>query len=131
MEIEDLLYSRLKNYAGLAALVGDRIEPVIFPREYPMPAVTYRRGRTLPRDSQMGVDSGIARPWFEVRGYAESYTGARNIAKQIRLALERWMDDANGVGDTYIKDEFEDYDPEVNLYFRAVVAEVVHREDLP
>jgi hypothetical protein len=66
-----------------------------------------------------------------VRGYAESYTGARNIAKQIRLALERWMDDANGVGDTYIKDEFEDYDPEVNLYFRAVVAEVVHREDLP
>lgn len=127
--IEDLLKSRLNGFPGLAALVGTRIYPVIVNAESPMPAVTYRRAATA-REVLDNADPGLARVQFEVRAWSQDYEEARAVAQQVRLALERWQDDANGVQDTYPVDESEDFVPEVLTYYREVVMEVVHDEEV-
>lgn len=129
MVIEETIYGRMASWAGLAALVRDRIYPVKLPQKVTLPAVAYRRAATA-REVLDGADPGIARVKFEVCACAGTWLEARQVAQQVRLALERWWDDANGVQDSYIIDEYEDYDFEAQAFLRVVLAEVVHNEEV-
>jgi hypothetical protein len=128
MSIESAIFSRLSGFTGLADLIVSRIYPLILPQGCALPAVTYQRVATAPREVAMGGDPGIASPRFQVTAWAGNFDEARAVAEQVRLALERWSDSDNQVDDTYIVMEIDGYDPETLEYSSVLDVVVIHRE---
>lgn len=137
MSIEAVIYSRLSGFAGLAALVGNRIYPIVVPQDAPLPAVVYRRSDTIPREPLISRDTGTVQPIMEITAIVETggagtpYDVLCAIADQIRLALQRWHDIAAGVSDTYILGEIDDYEPESRTFYRTLTVQFDYEEDLP
>jgi hypothetical protein len=127
MSIESLLYTRLSTYAGLA-LVSDRIYPLILPQECVLPAISYQRVATQPRESCMAEDAGIARPRFQITAWDSTFDGVRDLAEQVRGALQRWQDSANDIIDSFLVMEIDGYDPETLEYSSILDFEIVHTE---
>jgi hypothetical protein len=125
--VESLIYNRLSTFAGLSALVNTRVYPLILPQGVTYPAVTYQRTGSEPRESCMLSDSGFAYGLFRVIAWDNTYAGARAVAKQVRLALQRWQ--TAGVQDTYIINDFDTYDEEAQRYGGAIEAQVVYDEE--
>jgi hypothetical protein len=87
--IEQAFFARLAGFAGLAALVGARIYPVLAPEAAAAPFVVYQR-ITGERIDSLSGPSGMATPRFQVDVYATSYAASRAIAEQVRLALDNF-----------------------------------------
>jgi len=124
--IESTLFTRLSTFSGLTALVSTRIYPLIAPQGVTYPAVTYQRISTMPREVAMGSDPGIAFTRIQVTAWGETYTSAKAIGEQIRLALERYR--TTGIFDTYIIGENDLYDEEALKYGVAIDAEIAYSE---
>ena len=139
--IERTLFNRLSIFAGLTGLVGTKIYPIVLPQDCQLPAITYRRVSVPPREPMISKDTGTIQPNFEITAWV-SYSNPKTpgytaydqlcaIALQIRLALERWQDEANGIFDTYIQDETEDFNFESLCFYRVLTVEVVCQEETP
>ncbi len=87
MTLEEALYSYLKDVAGLKALVGDRIYPVVIPQKADMPAVAFQRVSGV-REHTMGDDPGLAHPRIQFSCYGQTYSSAKNTAQEVRKALQ-------------------------------------------
>lgn len=109
MSVEDVLVTRLLAHAGTAALIVDRVHPNFISQNSPMPAVSYARISAL-RTLAMGVNPGLVSARFQFDAWAKDYTGVRDLAEQLRLALERF----NSLGPPVIQDIF--FENEVDLY---------------
>lgn len=131
--IENALASRLSGFAGLAALVGARIYPILLPQDCPLPALTYKRVAAPLREPLLSRDSGEVWAHFEVAVWSEApaYDQLCAIAQQVRLALQRWAAEADGVNDTFILNEEEDYQPEAVCFYRVLTVEVDYQEEIP
>jgi len=130
--IDEAIFSRLSNYAGLTALVGTSpagIFPVIAPQDVARPFVVFQK-ISNERISAMGSDTDIARARFQFTSYAETHEGARDVGKQVRLALQRYSGVVATVtiDDIFIENELDDYDPETLLHSKVQDFEVIHRE---
>ncbi|MCA3255079.1 MAG: DUF3168 domain-containing protein [Alphaproteobacteria bacterium] len=96
-DINEALFNRLSNFAGLSALVAARIYPVVAPPSPTFGLVTYTKISGARVNSLSGA-SGLARPRFQIDSYSIiSMTEARAIAKQVRLALDGWRGTYSGV----------------------------------
>ena len=126
MTVEATLYTRLSTFAGLAALVGTRIYPLILPEGVAYPAVTYQRVATPPRESCMGVDVGLVRPRIQITVWGDTFAAVKAAAEQVRQALQRWS--TTGVQDTFLIGENDLYDEEAAKYGAALDAEIVYEE---
>jgi hypothetical protein len=111
--IHEALFSRLSGYAGLTALVGARIYPRLLPQNPTYPAVTYDR-ISAERQSAMGSDSGLVSGRWQVSSWGKTYTDARDIAEQVRKALQRYRGTSSGtvIQDIFIESE-NDLPPEL------------------
>ena len=87
MDISDALYNYLSNYAGLTALVSTRIYPLVLPQDGTLPAVAYQKVSAI-RTHTMGNDPGVARPRYQFTCWGETPTEAKEVAAQIRAALQ-------------------------------------------
>lgn len=100
MSLETALYSRLSAYAGLNALVGARIYPMMLPQAPTFPAVTYFRVSTVPTQVFSAPASDQLRVRMQVSAWAMSYDGAHAVADQIVAALDGWYGLLGGAGGT-------------------------------
>ncbi len=127
--IEEALYTHLISHAGLTAIVGNRIYPVLLPQDVTFPAVTYQRISTVREYAQEGP-SGLAHPRFQFSCWAETYEEAKAVAEQIRFALSGYKGTINNVriDAVYIEDDNDIYDPETNIYHVALDATIWHEE---
>lgn len=124
--IEETLFTRMSTFAGLTALVGARIYPLILPQGVTYPAVTYQRISSEPRESCMVDDAGIVRSRFQITAWGDTFAGVRNIMEQVRQCLQRWT--TSGVQGTFLVGEYDLYD-EVSLkYGAALDAQIIHEE---
>lgn len=91
-EIEAAIHTRLTGFAGLSALVAARVYPMHLQQPPTLPALTYQRigGR---REGALGVDVAVYQR-MQIDIWAETYAAAKAVAKQVRLALQRWSDNA-------------------------------------
>lgn len=107
-ELESVLYTRLTGFAGLAALVGARVYPLELPQAPTYPAVSYARV-SGEREHGMTEDHGMAHPRIQVDSWATSYAGCLAVARQVRLALQRWADAATdpAVLDSFLDNEID------------------------
>ena len=134
MTIETELYTRLTTHAGLSALIGTRAYPLHLPQKPTLPAVTYHRVSAI-RVSAMGADTGLVRPRFQIDVWAEEYitqgatTGAREVAEQVRAALQRWSTSSGTiVQDSYFLNEVELFEPDTELVHIALDFEINYEE---
>jgi len=136
MSIEAEIFTRLSGFAGLLALVGSRIYPVELPQNVEMPAVNYQRV-SAPRVSAMGVDTGIVLARFQfdcwsgehADGTMGTFDETRAVAKQVRLALQRWRNTSGTiVQDSFIVGDIDVPEPEPGTYHAALDFKIIYEE---
>ena len=125
------MYTRLTNFSGLTALVGDRIYPLIIPQgKLDLgPCVTFQRISTMPREVAMGSDPGIAGAHIQVTAWDDTYPSVKAIGDQVRLALERYS--TTGIFDTYVIGEHDLYDEEALKFGVAIEVQIMFSETTP
>lgn len=131
-EIREAVAARLKGFAPLAALVGDRVYPKKLPQNAAMPAVVYFVAGNA-KSSSMGVDDDWARPRFQIDIYADGYSSAAAVAAAIAGkggALRRWRGAEAGVTilDSFFLNEIEPDEPDDQRHHTALDFEIIHRE---
>ena len=111
--IEEALHTRLTTggHAGIAALVGTRVYPQLADENATLPFLVFQR-ISGPRVPDLAGPTGLAQPRFQVDAYSESYLTAKNVATQVRLALDGYSATVDGVmihGVTFVdeRDLFE------------------------
>ena len=115
--ITKAIYSRLANYAGLTALVGTKVYSIKVPQGTALPYVVVQT-ISRRRVSAMGDDIGHVESRVQVSTFADKYdnasTGAKQIAAQVRAALQRFSGTVESVviSDIYLEGESDLYDPE-------------------
>lgn len=90
--IEEAVRKKLLASQDLRNLVGDRIYVLKLPQNPTYPAVTFFKASN-PRHH----DLDIAYPRFQFDVWAASYEAAKNVADEIRKALQREKGDWSGI----------------------------------
>lgn len=85
MSAEQTVYNTLKNDAGVAALVGTRIYPLVLPQNPTYPAISYQRISTRPVQTRGG--NGLAFVRMQVDCFATGYTAAKQLSDAVVSAL--------------------------------------------
>ncbi len=109
--IEETIFSRLSTFAGLTALIGAPPNCRVYPHELApenalFPYVTYSL-ISAPREIAMGADPGLVRSRWQFDAWGLDPDDARDVAEQLRKALERWRGAGSGttVQDTFIDNQ--------------------------
>jgi len=121
MTIETDIAGHLGDYAGLAALVGERIYPVRLPQTPTLPAVTYQRISGTTRYSHDG-DSGLYSARWQFSCWAEHYMEAVAVGAQVKGAVHTWRN-AHGQP-AFVENEVDDYEPATGVYHVMVDATI-------
>jgi hypothetical protein len=129
---ETALYNYLSTYAGLTALIGTRIYPVLEPQNVKYPALVFQQ-ISGPRVHAMGDDPGITYPRYQFTAWAEKHTEAVAVAKQVRLAFENYSGTMGGEGGVTIyhaevDNQFSDHNEQTNKYCSIVDVIIWHGE---
>lgn len=84
---EAVLAQQITGNAGLAALVGTRVYPVLAPATASLPFVTWRRSG-IQRSQTLGAPMGLPRVSVEYGIYGTTYEQARDVADRMRAVLD-------------------------------------------
>jgi hypothetical protein len=128
MIIEEAIYTYLSGEAGITNLVDQRIYPMILPQDTDYPALTYMRISGLEHH-----DIEVAYPWFQISCWAKSYSEAKGLANEIKMAFQRFkgkMGGAQGVDvvqGVYLNDR-DLYDNETQVYHIPVNIRIIYKE---
>lgn len=136
MTIEAEIFARLDGFAGLNALVGNRIFPNHLPQNVEMPAVSYFLVGAE-RPSSMGVDDGIVRSVYEFDAWSGKhlddtsggYDEMHAVTEQLRLALQRWRTTTGTIIlDSFFQDAQDLYEDEIDTHRGLLEFEIIYRE---
>lgn len=129
MNAEKAIYARLAAVAGVTALVGTRIYPVLAPQNPTFPHLVYQR-ISAERIGNLGADTDMVESRVQVSCFADSYSGTKELADAVRLALQRADGTFGGVtvDDMWIESDQDIYDPQTRDHFVAIDVLVRHRE---
>lgn len=72
---------------AVAALVADRIVPLLRPQEMALPSITLRRVVMTPTNS-LGGDEGLDNTRLQIDSLDDNYDGARQVADAVRAAMK-------------------------------------------
>lgn len=115
--IEQALFEILKNAAGVAAIVGERITPNIATQGAPFPCIVYslvnaQRQQTLCRTT------GLVRGTYQIDCDAAKYITASQLAAAVRAALIDFSGTVSGtrVNRIFLDTEADLADPEPGLH---------------
>lgn len=86
---ERLLADQLKNNPAVAAIVGDRVFPVIAPASSAIPFITWRRS-AVQREMTLQGPMGLPTVTLAIDIYAETYEAVRQLADHCRATLDGW-----------------------------------------
>lgn len=90
------LYWLLSNDAGVRALVGNRIYPLVAPQDREKPLLVYQTVSTARGYEQDGAD-GLVRQRVQITVVAESVETARTTAQALRNCLSGYQGTINGI----------------------------------
>jgi hypothetical protein len=137
MKAEKVIKYRLGNFAGVTALVGDRVYPGALPQNPQLPAIVYKRAASR-RLKGAHSDPGIAYVTLQVICVGAKEAPADDVLalnEQVRLALERYGWSIAGgavdgviVYDIQIGSEAQDYDAELDAHVISTDYTVNHKE---
>lgn len=111
---ETALHTRLAGFAGLTALVAQRIYATKPPQNATYPAVSHF-GLPGQKYSAMGADAAVASRRFQVSSWGDTKSAALDVATQVRKALQRFRGTSDGivVQDVFVvSDGLDLYEPD-------------------
>lgn len=94
--IDESLVSILQASSAVTAICGQRIYPLYARQTAAKPLVIYQRISSVREHSHDGP-SGLARPRFQFRCVANSFSEARGLADAVRGALDGYQGTVGGV----------------------------------
>jgi len=94
--IDEALVQILTGDGAVAALVMDRVYPIVTPQGAELPAVVYQR-ISGPRDETMDGPSGLASPRYQFSCIGRGYGEMVAVAEAVRRALDGFRGDVGGV----------------------------------
>jgi hypothetical protein len=126
MSFEADLKSHL-SVAGIGALVGERVYPIVRPQDSALPAITYSHVFGRPSNSLDGYTGGLQRFLMQIDCWAKSYEQVAALARAVR---DR-MNTAAATFSTVITEYplLDDYEPETKLYRRSLSVACWYREN--
>ena len=107
MTLDEAIYSRLSGYAGLSALVSDRIYPGEIPQGDDLPAVTMQLISTY-QPKASGTNPTLSRPRWRMRSWGETMASAKGVAVQVKAALGDYTGTMGGAGGVVVQRVFFD-----------------------
>ena len=124
--IEFDVYAHLSSHAGLVALVGDEIYPIILPqREDTYPSdwagVTYFKV-SHPEVYSKDGSSGLSFPRIQITVWAKSYTRAKQVAEQVKAAMREYSEFNTKENDN------DNYEPDTGLWQIPLDFIIHHKE---
>jgi hypothetical protein len=109
MTLEAAIRIHLDNIPELTALVGNRIFPGVAPEGTLSPYVAFFK-----ISGAMSHNLPVAYPRYQFSCFAKSYTEAKEIAEQVRLAFQRYKGILGGAGGVRVKQAV--YEGDIDLY---------------
>jgi hypothetical protein len=87
--IQQKIYEALAGFAALSALVGTRVYPDIAPQDVARPFVVWQEISLQQMNDMSGSaeSSGLSNYHIQVTSWAAKATDARDLDKQVRLAM--------------------------------------------
>lgn len=128
----EVLVTRAQSHAGLSALISYgsglyAFYPLVLPRNANIPAVVYQTIDTPRIRTHDSGPAALAAPRFQLASWGKTYTQAKSVAKQVRLAFDGWVDKSAGlrvdVGSA--ENEIDDLDDITGLW--RVISDVILR----
>lgn len=135
ISIEDGIVYRSLNYAGISALIGDRIFAQKLTQNPVMPALTYQLITPMSLISHQGM-SGTAYPRYQITGWDTTELGVIALMKAVRLCWSGYKGTVGVAPNTVVIQAslpvggYETYEPETGLFMRALDFEIWHAEAL-
>jgi len=90
------MYGHLSGTTAVTALTSNRIYPLIAPQGASLPFVVYQQ-ISNPGIHAMISDPAIRSPRFQVASFAETYSGVRAVAEQVKSALQDYRTAVDGL----------------------------------
>ncbi len=135
MKIEEALFAYLTGYAGLVALVADRVYPTKLPPSPVLPAVVYQRissTRTYSHDDAPGTPDWVTvRMQFSCWADGDSgYDVATDVGAQVVAALSGYRGTMGSVrvGAALVELDDDDFEPDTARWRRRVDVMISHEE---
>jgi hypothetical protein len=123
VSIEETIFTRLSTHAGLVALVGVRIYPLVAPEGVTKPFVIYQKISTGTVHA-MSADPSLESPRFQVSAYGDTYASAKTVVAQILDALRDYTNAT--IQRSFYENSSDFYEPETSLYHVPVDFVVWH-----
>lgn len=117
--IEEDLYSHLSTCAGLTALVGTRVYPLMAPQKVTPPYCVYFKVSSV-REYSHGGFSGLQRSRIQISCYGKTYPSVKAVAVQVIAAIESWQGVNVSVQSALPEDEIDIYHDESELFHTAI-----------
>lgn len=88
--IEEQLVTLISDDADIAALISDRVHPLVLPQLPLLPAIVYQRIST--RDEQSHAGPGLVVPRFQFSCWGATYKSARTVYAALDALLDGYRD---------------------------------------
>jgi hypothetical protein len=118
--IETDLYTYLKSYAGLTALIGTNIFPLVKPQGILIPYILFQKVSNK-RETTHGGFATLQKSRIQIDCFADRYItegstiGAKNIAEKVIEAIEAWPG-ASKIQAVLPENETDFYESETQIY---------------
>ena len=123
MHLETAIFKHLSTYAGLTALVENRIYPLILPDVVTYPAVTFQMISGVD-DHCISEDPDSTEARIQFTAWGKTAADVRNVQAQIKAAFKDFsgiMGGAGGVNVGHVLQvgKFDGYDDETKTFWRT------------
>jgi len=128
--IEKAINTLMENDAGIGALAGNRIYPVILPQNATQPCITYQRDGSERSSTFNSGQIDFVGATFQIDAWGESYSAARTLGDAIRSALMNYSGTVASVAINNIRmiADLDQYEDEPKLYRHSMSFIVWHTE---
>lgn len=131
MELGEALYSQLSGTSDLTALVSMRIYPGVAAQCASLPYIIFSQVSNAAHHA-MSNDPNIQSPRWQISTWAETYSGVRAIAKQVKAALQDYTGTMGGSGGVEVQRvffeneiDYTDLDPETKAITHSVAQDYI------
>ena len=115
MSFRETLFTRMTSgHAGLSALISTRAYPVALRQQDTLPAIRYNLITTI-TPPLMGSDAGLKDYTYQFDIYG-STAQVDAVIVQLRSALVRWRPGVGVPQDSFVINESDLYEEDLNLY---------------
>lgn len=127
--LNEAIYGRLQAVTGVTNLVGTRVYPVVLPQSPTYPAIRYQQTAGS-REPAMGSNSGLVKTTVQIDSYSDTYEQARQVAEEVRSALQRFGGTVAGVviESVFVEGPLDVFEEEIKKFRVQQDFTVWHRE---